>query len=185
VKAWFIEKERMARWPAAEGPARLADFARALYAADSRGFNSLRGSAYAYGAAFAPDPAGGPPYVKYPWRETPAGPVVDPLNRRLWEDGYGGWEAKIARHLDGLRSLRAVGIEVAGGDLARATRAWMPRGGRKVAALLREAGITVEFVEHDGRHYERLAARIEQGLLPFFTRFASGAGGATPREGKP
>jgi len=183
VKAWFIEKERMERWPAAEAPRRLASFARELYAADSARFNNPRGSAYAYGAAFAPDPGGEPPYVKYPWRETPAGPVVDRENRRLWEDGYGGWEAKIARHLDALRSLRAIGIDVAAGDLARTSRAWMPRGGRKVAALLRESGIAVEYAEHDGEHYQRLAARIEQGLLPFFARFVSGATGRAPREG--
>jgi hypothetical protein len=53
-----------------------------------------------------------------------------------------------------------------------------------VGALLRGAGIGVEYAEHDGEHYERLAERIEQGLLPFFARFVSQAAGGAPREGK-
>jgi hypothetical protein len=184
VKAWFLTQDRMAGWPAQEAPRRLAGLMGELYAADSGRFNRPRGSAYAYGAAFAPDPRGGPPYVAYPWRETASGPVADPEYRLAWERGYGAWEEKIARNLEGLRSLRAIGIDVAAGDLKRASRAWIPRGGRKVAALFREAGIGIEYVEHDGEHYDRLAARIEQGLLPFFARFASGASGDSPREAK-
>ncbi|MBZ5640324.1 MAG: esterase family protein [Acidobacteriia bacterium] len=175
VKAWRIESERIAGWPAAEGPARLLQFVGELYAANSQRFNRSRAFAYAYGAAFAPDPGGGPPFMAYPLRESAGTTVMDPERRRLWEDGYGGWEAKIAAHREGLRSLRAIGLDIGRNDAL----AWVPRGARRVADLLRQSGIEPEVNEHDGGHWDRLGERIEQGLLPFIARHVAAGNIAT------
>lgn len=171
VKAWRIERERMALWPAAEATSRLARLMDELYSANSQRFNQARGFVYAYGAAFAPDPGAGPPFVAYPLRDSAEGTVVDPELRRLWENGYGGWEAKIASHRDQLHSLRAVGLDIARNDRL----AWVPRGARRLVALLRDAGIGAEVTEHDGGHWDRLGERFEQGLLPFYVRQVAGA----------
>jgi pimeloyl-ACP methyl ester carboxylesterase len=169
-RAWLIDAARMASWPAEQAPHRFVRLVDDLYAANSWRFNRARAFVLAYGAAFAPDPGGKPPFIAYPVRETDGGTVIDDEIRRRWEDGYGGWGAKVTRYREALRSLRAIDLDIGRND----TRAWTPRGARRVAELLRREGIEPEIREHDGGHFDRLAERVDVALDSLMSHGAAG-----------
>lgn len=172
VEAWFIQAERMRAWPVSEAPARLADFAGELQAAEGR-FNSRRGFGYAYGAAFAPDPDAGAPFVAFPFARDGDRVAIDPARLERFRGGFGHLAEKIHAHEAALRSLRGIGIDVGREDRL----AWIPAGARRFTALLGDAGIPCRLTEHDGGHVDRLGERIESEMLPFFSRIL-GSGGS-------
>jgi len=147
VRARELDAERMHGWSGE----RFLHLVGDLYRNGSR-FNYARGFAYAYGAAFAPEPDTGPPWSALPWRA-----------RARYRAGFGGWERRLAERRASATPLPAVGLDVGRND--RAT--WIPAGARHLAALLEGEGAAVELAEHDGGHVDRLGERIEMGLVPF------------------
>jgi len=169
VEAWLIQEERMASWPAAEAAARLASFAEELQRADWR-FARRRLFAYAYGAAFAPDPAGRPPFVAFPFSRKNGRIVVDADRVEKLRAGIGDLEEKVRRYGAAFRSLRGIGFDIGRNDRLD----WVPRGARRLSRLLLEAGIPNQITEHDGGHNDRLGERIESEMIPFFSRTLCG-----------
>ena len=165
VEAWWKTVDRMQSWPRAEAPARLVALSASLQASERFGYR--RGFVLAYGAAFAPAPQAGPPFVAYPIERSGG------LNAESYERfraGYGGLEAKVQRHTEALRALRGIGLDVGRNDHL----AWIPRGARRLSVLLAQAGIEHRLTEHDGGHLDRLGERIETEMLPFFSHVLVG-----------
>ncbi len=165
VEAWLIDAERMRGWPREEAPDRLAGLAAELLRADGA-FAYRRAFALAYGAAFAPDPEAGPPWVAHPFQRRDGRLEVDPERVELFRAGLGHLEEKVARHEPALRALRGIGLDIGRND----PLAWVPRGTRELSRLLAEAGIPHQLTEHEGGHVDHLGERVEQVMLPFFSR---------------
>jgi hypothetical protein len=159
--AWWMTADRMRSWPRSEVPARLVGLSASLQASERFGYR--RGFLLAYGAAFAPAPEAGPPYVAYPIGRMGE---IDAANLEHFRAGYGALDEKVRIHAEALRALRGIGIDVGRNDRL----AWVPRGARYFADLLGQAGIDVQFTEHDGGHLDRLGERIETQMLPFLSR---------------
>jgi len=124
--------------------------------------DSLRALCLAYGLAFAPDPAGPPPYLAFPGRVDGPRVDLDPARLRLYEAGLGDWPAKIGRYRDNLARLRLVGI-----DVARDTEiAWVPRGAAYLSEVLAANGIRHLSRSNPGGHEDTLRARLEESMLP-------------------
>ena len=78
--------------------------------------------AAAYGAAFAPDPSGPPPWFYYPFTD-PGGPA-DPSAWAQWEGGFGGLAVSVEDAREELLALRGIAIDVGIND----EYAWIPVG---------------------------------------------------------
>ena len=167
AEAWRLEAAKMRAWPPNEAADRLVALVGELYVADGR-FNFRRGSVYAYGAAFSPDPREAP-FVAYPYPAAGAPPDSAALAR--FRNGFGGLEEKVRAHGEALRSLDALQIDVGRND----TLDWIPRGARRFAALLEEAGIPCVLTEHEGGHIDRFGERVTEEMIPFFSRVFGGA----------
>ena len=154
VAARRMVAAELATLPAAKAAGRFRTLVGELYASGSR-FNYYRAFGYAYGAAFAPDPGGPPPFIDY----SSAG------SRQRFEDGYGGLERKVALHAENLRHLGGIVIDYGRNDRL----AWIPEGCEHFSRLLREAGIEHEVRAHDGGHIDRWRQRFETQALPFFS----------------
>jgi len=159
--AWWMTVDRMHSWPRVAAPERLVELSASLQASERFGYR--RGFLLAYGAAFAPVPNAGPPYVAYPIGRTGE---VDGESLERFRSGYGALEEKVQSQAEALHELRGIGIDVGRNDRL----AWIPRGARHFADLLGQAGVDVTFTEHDGGHVDRLGERIESEMLPFFSR---------------
>ncbi len=170
AQAWWMTVDRMRAWPAGDAPARLAELSASLQASERFGYR--RNFMLAYGAAFAPAPEAGPPWVAYPIGRTGR---VDAADLERFRCGYGALEDKVCSHADALRRLRGIGIDVGRNDAL----AWSSRGARHFADLLHQAGAEVQITEHDGGHIDRLGERIETEMLPFFSRCFQPTGGAS------
>lgn len=171
VAAWLWQERRLRLWPRSEAPERMVALARELYAADGR-FAYRRGFTLAYAAAFAPRPEAGPPFADWPFRLEGGRVAGGDAARDRLERGFGGLTGKVRDHLDAWRSLRGIGLDAGRHD----RMAWVPRGTRRLAALLAEQGIAAELTEHDGGHVDRLGERIAGVMLPFFSRVLAAPG---------
>ncbi len=159
VEAFRATAKALASLPKEERNAQLAAKVRELFAARSLPvFNQIL--TLAYGAAFAPAPAAPAPYIAYPSGEDPADPA-----RVAFERGFGGWEEKLAARGEALTGLRGLALDVG----AKEGFPWILNGTRDLSRLLCEAGIPHELRVHDGDHSNRIRARLEDHLLPFFT----------------
>jgi len=122
--------------------------------------------AYAYGAAFAGNPAGPPPHIFYPYRRGPGAPLLDPAVMEKYEDGFGRLAEKIEKYRAALAGLRTLVVDVGLKD----GNAWLIDGCRQFASLAKERGVPVKLSEHPGGHVGRLRERLEQVLFPEFSR---------------
>jgi pimeloyl-ACP methyl ester carboxylesterase len=115
----------------------------------------------AYGAAFAPDPASGPPYIAYPY-DTPGGPRDEAVWER-WEAGFGGIDDELRDFADELRSLRGILVDVGTLDEYE----WIPEGVTYSAeqATLNDVAVRVE--RYDGGHGP-IGLRAPAVMWPFF-----------------
>ena len=124
------------------------------------------GFTMAYGAAFAPNPELGPPFIDYPYE------LKDGEAKKIrkvwqgWQNGLGGWEEKIADYHDNLAKLRGIVIDYGTKD----KYPWIPPGSEYVSAKLTEAGIPHQIYQFDGDHGNRLVERVTEIMLPFFDR---------------
>ena len=115
----------------------------------------------AYGAAFAPDPDAGPPYIDYPYA-APAGPVDAQVWER-WEAGFGGIADEMARFAEDLRSLRGVMVDVGLND----EYAWIPDGCTYFAEQAELHDVPVRLEQYDGGHGP-VSLRAGATMWPFF-----------------
>ena len=117
--------------------------------------------AAAYGMAFAPDPEGPPPWMRYPYTE--AGGEADPEVWALWEDGYGGIAPRVEAQLGALMSLRGIVLDVG----TRDEYAWIPLGVEHLHQQLEAAGVPHRYETYDGGHGP-IGPRADAVMLPFF-----------------
>jgi enterochelin esterase-like enzyme len=147
-----------------------ADAADSLTAAMGTSADTLFSTAY--GAAFAPDPEAGPPYVAYPF-DDPAG-APDPEVWARWEAGFGGIEDEAQEFADELRSLRGMLVDYGVND----EYAWIPPGAEYYAEQLAANDVPVRLEQFDGGHGPA-SVRAEDVMWPFFAEvLASGAAAA-------
>lgn len=131
-------------------------------------YDTLPLFALAYGAAFAPGAGGAGP--DYPYRRDGDGFVKAPDAWARFEQGFGGWDAKIPQNLGNLRKLTLITLDVGEND----EHAWIPAGCRHVSDLLTKAGVANQLVVHPGGHEDRLRERLETALFPALSRWFAG-----------
>jgi S-formylglutathione hydrolase FrmB len=119
---------------------------------------------WAYGAAFAPDPAS-PSLMRIPFAAQDGAIKRDPAAWAAWEAGFGALPAKLQQYGDNLRRLRAIGIDYG----TRDEYTWIPTGCAYLATLLDRAGIEATVSTFDGGHEDRLADRLVTHMLPFMS----------------
>lgn len=127
----------------------------------------LRFSA-AYGAAFAPNPDGPPPWIRYPI--TVAGGDVDSQVWELWEAGFGGLATKANGSRDDLLTLRGIVIDYGMQD----SYAWIPPGCEYLHEQLDRAGIPNLLESFQGGHGP-VGPRAGEIMLPFFADVLDGS----------
>ncbi len=116
----------------------------------------------AYGAAFAPDPDGPPPWIRYPFDDPTGEP--DAQVWALWESGFGGPAANVADSRDDLLALRGIVIDYGTQD----EYAWIPPGCEYLHEQLDRAGIPNRLESYQGGHGP-VGPRAGEIMLPFFT----------------
>ncbi len=122
------------------------------------------GFTLAYGAAFAPDPELGPPFIDYPYElKNEKAKVIRDVWRR-WENGIGGWPQKISEYHDNLAELRGIVIDYGAEDIYH----WIPPGSEYLSKQLTEAGIQHQLYQFEGTHGDHLTQRLTEIMLPFF-----------------
>jgi S-formylglutathione hydrolase FrmB len=117
---------------------------------------------WAYGAAFAPEPAD-PTLMRIPFVARGAAIGRDPSAWAAWEAGFGALPTKIHRYGDNLRRLRAIGLDYG----TRDEYTWIPDGCAYLAGLMKKNGIEVTVSTFDGGHEDQLADRLVTHMLPF------------------
>ena len=122
--------------------------------------------AFAYGAAFAPDPGGGAPFIRFPFRRVDGKPVEDAEIRAEFESGFGDLDSRAARYGSNLLKLALVTIDVGSHD----EHGWIPPGCRYFAKVLRDRGVPVELLEYDGAHQSQLSTRLTEHMFPALSR---------------
>jgi S-formylglutathione hydrolase len=121
---------------------------------------------YAYGAAFSPDPRSNAPYIYFP-HEISGNKVS--LKMTVWNDwdrGFGRIDEKVLSFRNELLKLKAITVEIGAGEMQE----WMLAGADYFSRRLDENGVPHELVVFDGGHDDRLRERIEDHMLPFFSR---------------
>jgi enterochelin esterase-like enzyme len=116
----------------------------------------------AYGVAFAPDPDGPPPWIRYPFSD-PTGPP-DPAAWALWENGFGGPALVAAENRDSLLALRGIVIDVGVYD----EYTWIPPGCEYLHEQLDLAGVPNRLETFQGGHGP-VGPRARAVMFPFFT----------------
>jgi pimeloyl-ACP methyl ester carboxylesterase len=186
IREWLMADEEQVRGdlsaiqglrslPESEARERIPQLIESLYAERTLK-STLHGFLFAYAAAFAPDPAAGPPWINYPFEVRDGELEVVPEAMHRYDGGFGALEEKVAAYVAQPARLRAIAL-----DYGRADRfGWIPEGTERLAALLGEAGIDCDVRPHRGSHIGSLRFRFEYELLPFFSKTFVFPDGATP-----
>lgn len=124
---------------------------------------------YAYGTAFSPDPKAHAPYIRYPYSDSGDSISLDAEVSRDWENGIGGIDAEVEAYKENFLKLKAITLEYG----IREENAWIPEGCEYFSQRLDAAGIPHELVTFDGGHSDQLRQRIEEHMLPYFSRVLS------------
>ncbi|MBI2839595.1 MAG: alpha/beta fold hydrolase [Acidobacteria bacterium] len=169
IEARLTWQAMLDQLPQEEALARFRQHVADLYATGRR-FPYHWAFGYAYGAAFAPDPQGKVPFSRFPWVRNGDRVQVDHEAYQLFENGFGGWEAKVAEHAASLKALDGIVIDYGRNDRLE----WIPRGCVHLSEVMQAAGIPHELRAHDGGHIDRWRERMETQALPFVSdRFNS------------
>ena len=115
------------------------------------------------GAAFSPNPNVPAPFIDFPFATVDGEVTLIEEVWDLWTTGHP--LGQLPQYLDNLRQLRGIRFDVGLQDHFKS----IPPGNRAFAAKLTEAGIDHVFEEYEGDHGDRLASRLEQRVLPFFS----------------
>ncbi|TFG32024.1 hypothetical protein EU528_04575 [Candidatus Thorarchaeota archaeon] len=119
----------------------------------------------AYGSAFAPNAKIRAPYIDYIFYRNQGATHENQTSRLLWETGFGGIQDEVEKYEDGLRSLKAIGIEFSDLDV----NSWIPKGCRYYNKTLSSYNITMAISNTTYGHANYLSQRIEEYMLPFFS----------------
>jgi hypothetical protein len=121
---------------------------------------------FAYGMAFSPKPSGSIPYIDYPYTLKDKNLVVNDSLIKKYENGFGGWEEKVKKYKTNLLSLQGIVIDVGNQDYY----VWIQDGCNYFHKLLNENRINNELIIYEGGHQDKLKERIEQYMLPYFSK---------------
>jgi S-formylglutathione hydrolase len=124
----------------------------------------------AYGMAFAPNPENPPFYFDYPYTESNGQLVRDEEIWKRWESGFGGISDEIVKYKDNLLKLKGITVDYAIQD----ELAWIPRGCIYFDQQLTAAGIPHELIAYEGNHNGKVAERVREHLLPYFSELLVG-----------
>ena len=115
-------------------------------------------------AAWSPNPERGPLFVDWPFEGFAEArmPVAAAYHR--WSANMPVW--MVDQYRANLARLRAVAFDVGKQD----EFAHIPANNRALSQALARNRIAHEFEEYEGRHGDKLAARVETKMLPFFSR---------------
>jgi S-formylglutathione hydrolase len=117
---------------------------------------------FAYGAAFAPDPAS-PALMKFPFRSENGQTVRDDALWAMWAAGFGGLPAKVQQCRSNLERLAGIVVDYGTQD----EYAWIPKGDHYFVGLLQSAGIGVVETTFEGGHNDQVGSRLVTQMLPF------------------
>jgi S-formylglutathione hydrolase len=121
---------------------------------------------YAYGSAFSPNPNKNAPYISYPYKKTSDSVIRDSTTWKAWENGFGGITHKMELYITGLSKLHAISIEFGRSD----ENPWIPQGCQFFSQQLKKEGISHKLVTFNGGHQDKLRQRLEEYMLPFFSK---------------
>jgi enterochelin esterase-like enzyme len=116
----------------------------------------------AYGSAFAPDPNGIAPYIHFPYSKNGTQWVLDSVNFKKFDNGFGNLKEKIKTYKSNLQQLKSYVIDFGNRD----EYGWIIAGCRYYHEQLTEAGIDHTFYEYQGTHSSALDSRIREYFLP-------------------
>ncbi len=124
---------------------------------------------FSYGVAFASDTTTGFPYMAYPYHRENGQLVADSLILHRWECGFGAIPMKLWRYRENLVKLRRFGLECGLND----EFPWIREGCGYLSIQLdvEEIPHTTSFFR--GGHSDKLAQRIKEVMLPFFSEALS------------
>lgn len=123
---------------------------------------------WAYGLAFAPDPAS-PFLMRYPFSREGSNIVRDDALWATWEAGFGGLPAKVSQYAANLKQYSGIVIDYGTADSYR----WIPPGCAYLVRLLRDAGVTVDEVVHNGDHIAYVHDHLLTRVVPFMAEHLS------------
>jgi hypothetical protein len=121
--------------------------------------------AYAYGAAFSPNPNKPVPYTNYPYYKSGTDVLVDSILLENYENGFGGWSPKTETYKENFLKLSAITVDYGTSDYY----VWIRQGCIYFSSLLTQAQIPHKLVSFEGGHSDKLDQRIEQYMLPSFS----------------
>lgn len=121
---------------------------------------------YAYGAAFSASPSKNAPYIDYPFYRKGKEIVIDSTIWKKWENGFGNLAEKTKENKKNLLKLKSFTIDYGTAD----EYSFIPEGCVYFSKLLKEAEISHKLVSFEGRHQDKLRERIEEHMLPFFSK---------------
>ena len=130
-----------ARGPAAEGRGRGGGFGNVIFA---------------QAAAWAPNPMNPPQYFDLPTKDGQVQPVI----AAKW--GANSPLVMVDQYVPSLKKYSAIAIDVGNKDTLRA-------GNLDLDKALTRLGIAHSFEEYEGDHGNRVAARFQSNVLPFFS----------------
>jgi hypothetical protein len=110
-----------------------------------------------YGAAVSSDLALPYPHIALPAPGDPAPQLV-----AHYENGFGGWPAKLSNYLAKPQRLDGITIEYGREEEYQ----WIRHGAAYVSGLMRSLGVPNTLVVSEGSHESALGQRLEMGLLP-------------------
>jgi len=122
--------------------------------------------AYAYGAAFSPNPNNPVPYTNYPYYKSGNSVLVYSTILQNYENGFGGWSKKIETYKENFLKLSAITVDYGTSDYY----VWIPQGCVYFSSLLTQAKIPHMLVSFAGGHSDKLGERIEQYMLPSLSK---------------
>lgn len=120
---------------------------------------------FAYGTAYAPDPAS-PILMQFPYRRVNGQIVRDDAVWARWDAGWGGLEQKVQQYKANLRQYRAIGVDYGTNDEI----AFIPPGSHYFVTLLEAAGVPVSEYTFAGGHTDQVNDRILNHMLPFMAQ---------------
>ncbi|MEW6194997.1 MAG: alpha/beta hydrolase-fold protein [Bacteroidota bacterium] len=122
--------------------------------------------AYAYAAAFSPNPNKKAPFIDYPYSLSGTSVVVNSTLLKNFENGFGGLNEKVKTLKENLLSLKQITVDVGNYDEYQ----WIIEGSIYFSQLLTGEGIPHKLVTFSGGHQNKVRERIEQHLLPTLSK---------------
>lgn len=123
-----------------------------------------------YGSSFSPNPDKVVPF-DYPYTLENGELVLDKAVWEKWESGFGGIENEIGKYKENLQKLGEIRIDYGVNDENK----WIPDGCRYFAKQLKKQGIPYTLLTFDGKHEDKVSERIENYIMPYFSKRFSGS----------